>query len=142
MKQPTQIVAYMTPFPYSIDIEAPLAEARAFMQAKQIRHLPVTEEGRLAGIVTDRDVKLILGPDFAYPEERTLTVRDACAREPYIVEAGTALAEVAGTMARRHLGSAIIVKHGKLVGIFTSTDACRALESLLAASPPGPPEAA
>lgn len=142
MKHPPQIVAFMTPFPYSIDIEAPLAEARAFMQARQIRHLPVTEQGQLAGLVTDRDVKLILGPDFAYPEERTLTVRDACALEPYIVDAATPLEEVAGAMARRHLGSALITKHAKLVGIFTTTDACRALEALLRKPGSLPPQAA
>jgi CBS domain-containing protein len=142
MKHPTQIVAYMTPFPYSIDIEAPIAEARAFMQNRQIRHLPVTEQGELIGIVTDRDIKLILGPDFAYPDERSLKVRDACAREPYVVEAATPIRQVAGTMARRHLGSALVTKHGKLVGIFTATDACRAIESLLADPQAGPPEAA
>jgi len=142
MKHATQIVAYMTPFPFSIEIDAPLGEARSFMRLKQIRHLPVTERGRLVGIVSDRDIKLILGPDFAYPEESTLTVRDACVCDAYVVEADTALDEVAGTMARRHLGSALVIKTGKLVGIFTTTDACRALESLLKSPPAGSPEAA
>ena len=41
-----QILAFMTPFPYSIDVEAPLAEAHAFLRERQIRHLPVTERGQ------------------------------------------------------------------------------------------------
>jgi hypothetical protein len=34
-------------------------------------------------------------------------------------------------MAERHIGSALVTKHGKLVGMFTSTDACRALVQVL-----------
>jgi CBS domain-containing protein len=131
MKRTPQIVGFMTPFPYSIDIDAPLSEARAFMQHHRIRHLPVTAHRAIVGIVTDRDIKLMLGPDFAYPPERELKVRDACAEDPYVVPASTPLALVAETMAKRHIGSAVITKKDALVGIFTSTDACRVLAQLL-----------
>ena len=50
-----QILAFMTPFPYSIDIEAPLGEAHAFLRERQIRHLPVTRGGKLVGIFTTTD---------------------------------------------------------------------------------------
>jgi CBS domain-containing protein len=46
---------------------------------------------------------------------------------------------VAGTMAKRHIGSAIITKKEKLAGIFTSTDACRALAKLLGPTDAGGP---
>ena len=121
----------MTPFPYSIDIEAPIAEARAFMRHKGIRHLPVTESDELAGVISDRDIKLALGPDFDYPSERELKVRDVYVADAYIVDAGRPLAEVATHMADQHIGSAIVTKHGKLVGVFTATDACRALAEIL-----------
>ena len=134
MKNVPQIVAFMTPFPHSIDIDAPLSEARAFMQRRRIRHLPVTSQGAIVGMLTDRDIKLVLGPDFAYPPETELKVSDVCVKDPYIVPASTPVAAVAGKMAERHIGSAIITKNGKLVGVFTSTDACRALAQLL-----GPP---
>jgi len=134
MKNVPQIVAFMTPFPHSIDIDAPLSEARAFMQRRRIRHLPVTSRGAIVGMLTDRDIKLVLGPDFAYPPETELKVSDVCVKDPYIVPASTPVAAVAGQMAQRHIGSTIITKNGKLVGVFTSTDACRALAQLL-----GPP---
>lgn len=140
-KHAPQIVAFMTPFPYSIELDAPLAEARLFMQSHKIRHLPVTERGELAGILTDRDIKLVLGPDFAYPSERELRVSDACVREPYVVEADVPLGVVAAHMAGQHIGSAIVTKHGKLVGMFTATDACRALADVLA-TPEYDPEVA
>lgn len=131
MKRTPQIVGYMTPFPYSIDIDAPLSEARAFMQHHRIRHLPVTAQRAIVGIVTDRDIKLMLGPDFACPSENELKVRDVCVEDPYVVPASTPVAVVAETMAKRHIGSAVITKKDALVGIFTSTDACRVLAQLL-----------
>jgi CBS domain-containing protein len=138
MKRTPQIVAFMTPFPYSIDIDAPLSDARAFMQRHRIRHLPVTAQRTIVGIVTDRDIKLMLGPDFAYPPERELKVRDVCVEDPYIVPASTPVAVVAETMAKRHIGSALITKRDALVGIFTSTDACRTLAQLLGPQEPRP----
>lgn len=126
-----QILAFMTPFPFSIDVDAPLAEAHAFLRQRQIRHLPVTEHDRLAGILTDRDIKLALGPDLGSPPERELRVRDIYQPESYVVDASAPLDEVAATMAERRIGSAMVTRGGKLVGIFTTTDACHALARVL-----------
>jgi acetoin utilization protein AcuB len=133
-----QILAYMTPFPYSIDVDAPLAEAHAFLRERHIRHLPVTERGQLAGVLTDRDIKLALGPDLGSPPERELTVRDVFQPDSYVVDAGATLENVASVMAARHLGSALVTRGGKLVGIFTTTDACRALARVLREQHPQP----
>jgi len=121
----------MTPFPYSIDVDAPLEEAHKLMRAHHFRHLPVTSNEAIVGIVTDRDIKLVLGPDFGNPEERELKVRDAYIDRPCVVSASTPVAAVARTMAENHIGSAIVTKNDKLVGIFTVTDACRALAEIL-----------
>jgi acetoin utilization protein AcuB len=133
-----QILAYMTPFPYSIDVGPPLAEARAFLRERQIHHLPVTRDGTLAGILTDRDIKLALGPDLDSPPERELSVRDVFQPESYVVDAGDLLEDVAAAMAERHIGSALVTRGGKLVGIFTTTDACRALARVLHGQHPEP----
>jgi acetoin utilization protein AcuB len=139
-----QILAFMTPFPYSIDVEAPLGEAHAFLRERQIRHLPVTRNGELAGILTDRDIKLALGPDLGSPPERELRVADVFQPDSYVVDAGERLEDVAATMAERHVGSALVTRGGKLVGIFTTTDACRALARVLHGQHPhaGPDEVA
>ena len=133
-----QILAFMTPFPFSIDIDAPLGEARAFLRDRHIHHLPVTRDGVLAGILTDRDIKLALGPDLDSPPERELVVRDVYQPDSFIVEAGALLQDVAQTMAERHVGSALVTRGGKLVGIFTTTDACRALARVLRDQHPDP----
>ena len=128
----------MTPFPFSIDIEAPLAEAHAFLRERQIRHLPVTRNGELAGILTDRDIKLALGPDLGSPPEYELKVGDVYQPESYVVDAAERLEDVATSMAERHVGSALVTRGGKLVGIFTTTDACRALARILRDQHPDP----
>ncbi len=131
MKRNPQVIAFMTPFPYSIDVDAPLAEAHKLMREHHFRHLPVTSGGAIVGVLTDRDIKLVLGPDLGRPNEEQLTVRDAYVEEPCVVPASTPVATVARTMAEHRIGSAIVTKSDKLVGIFTVTDACRALAEVL-----------
>jgi acetoin utilization protein AcuB len=135
MKRNPQVIAFMTPFPHSIDIDAPLAQARQMMREGHFRHLPVTSGGDIVGVVTDRDIKLLLGPDCGNPDERELKVHDAYIDKPCVVPASTPVATVARIMAAHHIGSAIVTKNDKLVGIFTVTDACRALAEVLDGHP-------
>jgi CBS domain-containing protein len=76
-----------------------------------------------------------LGPDFGSPEEKELKVRDAYVDKPCVVAASTPVAAVARAMAEHHIGSAIVTRNDKLVGIFTVTDACRALAEILEGHP-------
>jgi acetoin utilization protein AcuB len=121
----------MTAFPYAVDAAASVEQAREFMREHRIRHLPVTEGGKLVGLVSDRDIKLMLGPDFAYPGEKELKVRQVMVREPYIVDLEARLDEVLRHMAEHQLGSAIVTRDGKLAGVFTTTDACRSFAEFL-----------
>ncbi len=125
MKRPPLIKSVMTPFPYSIDIDAPINEARAFMQHQNIRHLPVIANGELAGVVTDRDIKLYLGPDLDYPKANETRVRDVYLDKPCIVDLNEPLDKVLSIMAERHIGSVLVTRHGRLAGLFTAMDACR-----------------
>lgn len=125
------IKSVMTEFPYSVDASAPIDEAQVFMREHKIRHLPVTDEGILIGVVTDRDIKLLLGPDFKYPEPQELKVSDAYVERTYVVDVDTPLESVLSHMAEHRLGSALVTDAGKLAGLFTSTDACRAFADTL-----------
>lgn len=126
VKRIPAIKTVMTPFPYSVDEGATVDVALEFMREHQIRHLPVTHDGSLAGMISDRDIKLMLGPDFAYPKGDELRVRDAMVRDAYIVDLDTRLDQVLEHMADRQLGSAIVTRKGRLAGVFTVTDACQA----------------
>ena len=125
------IKTVMTPFPYSIDIDAPINKARAFMHKQNIRHLPVISGGKLAGVVSDRDIKLYLGPDLDYPEADTTRVRDVYLANPYVVDLNESLDIVLLAMAERHIGSVLVTRDGKLAGLFTATDACRTFAQYL-----------
>ena len=120
-----QVVGAMTPFPHSVDCDAPLIQARRFMREHKVHHLPVTRNAKLVGVLADRDVKLMLGPDFDYPDEKEMTVADVYVDDAYIVDASTPLDLVIQTMAERRIGSALVTRKDKLVGIYTTTDVCR-----------------
>ncbi|MFQ5415570.1 MAG: CBS domain-containing protein [Myxococcota bacterium] len=119
------IKAVMTPFPWQVQVEDPLVRARELMLSRDIRHLPVTDGDALIGVITARDIALVENatPDAA--ERAALTVRDVSVRDAYVVELSEPVDHVLREMAARHIGSALVVKRGKLAGIFTSTDACR-----------------
>jgi acetoin utilization protein AcuB len=138
MPRTPQLKNVMTPFPYSVDVAAPVDEAERFMREHKIRHLPVMDGGKLKGVVTDRDIKLMLGPDFAYPNPRELKVGNVMIEDCYIVDIATPLAAVLRHMAEQRLGSALVTRRDKLAGVFTSTDACRAFaDHLDGGSPSG-----
>lgn len=121
----------MTPFPHSIGLDATLIEARTFMKEHGIRHLPVTKDGELHGIITDHDIKIMLSPEFGYPDPKELMVFDVYVAEPYIVDISTRLSAIASTLVERKIGSAIVTKNDKLVGILTTRDVCRVLAKFL-----------
>ena len=136
MQSIPRLKTVMTPFPHTVDIAAPLAEVRSFMREHHIRHLPVMEEGQLAGIVTDRDIKLLLGPDFDFPDESELTARDAYQPEVYVVDINSRLDDVLLDMAGQRIGSALVTRKGQIAGVLTVTDVCRAFGEYLKALHP------
>ena len=117
--------AVMTPFPYSVELDDPIAKARGLMDEHRIRHLPVKDGCELVGLLTDRDLKLVLGPYLDIPAIHPVLVRHACVLEIFTVDLETPLATVAAEMARRRIGSAVVTKEGRLGGIFTAVDLCR-----------------
>lgn len=123
------IQKYMTTTPHTIGSDQSIARAAAVMSEHHIRHLPVLRGGRLLGVLSDRDVKLIEG--FRDVDATKTAVEEAMTELPYTVAPDAPLDEVASTMAEKKLGSAVIMQNHKVVGIFTTVDACQALSDLL-----------
>jgi acetoin utilization protein AcuB len=123
------IQKYMTTTPHSIGSEQTIAKAASVMSLHQIRHLPVLHGGQLLGILTDRDIKLI--ESFRDVDGTKITVEEAMTERPYTVAPETPLDQVVQTMAEKKYGSAVVVQNHKVVGIFTTVDACQALADLL-----------
>tara|TARA_B110001454_G_C12723220_1_gene435929 strand:- start:12255 stop:12632 length:378 start_codon:yes stop_codon:yes gene_type:complete len=119
----------MTFLPKTINHDQTIGHAISLMKKLHIRHLPVMKNNKLMGILTDRDISLVLRFIASNPDK--IRVEDACSPHPYTTSPGTPLADVVSYMAEHTIGSAIIVDNGTLVGIFTEVDAFRAIADLL-----------
>lgn len=130
-KNKPKVQKYMTPSPKSIGYDRPLSQAMAVMSELRIRHLPVLKDGKLIGILSDRDVKLVGSFEDIDPDK--IMVEEACTFDPYSVAPDADLNEVVDTMARKKYGSAVVVENGKLVGILTEVDVFKAFADVLEA---------
>lgn len=133
VKRIPMIKSDMTPFPYSIDIHAPLTRARDLVVEHGIRYLPVTEDSEPVGVLVDAQINQALDPRFSNPSVPELCVEDAHILPSHIVELSEPLDNVLIHMASNHLDCALVVKQGKLVGIFTVYDVCKSYGETLRA---------
>ncbi|MBT8446808.1 MAG: CBS domain-containing protein [Gammaproteobacteria bacterium] len=129
MEHEPLLKSLMTPFPWSIALEATADEAQALMAEHNVRHLPVTDGGELVGILTDRDLKAVLARRTDNGDG--LNVRDVFLSEAFVVDIDTRLADTLLEMAERHIGSVLITRKGRLAGVLTGSDACRAFGEYL-----------
>jgi acetoin utilization protein AcuB len=119
----------MTPSPHTIGAEQTLRLASETMKEKQIRHLPVLHGGQLVGVITDRDVNLV--ETLSDVDPTLITVSDAMTQPVYVVAPETPIDEVVTQMANQKYGSAVVMQGRKVVGVFTTVDACRTLAAVL-----------
>jgi acetoin utilization protein AcuB len=124
-----QIKKYMTTDVQTIGDQQPMSIAHGMMREQGIRHLPVLHQGKVVGILTDRDLRLVETLRDVDPTK--VAVSEAMTPDPYVVAPDAALDEVVSTMAAKKYGSAVVSDHGHVVGIFTTVDACRAFAELL-----------
>lgn len=129
MKAIPAIQKFMTHVPKSIGFDQPLSLAKDQMRELDIRHLPVLKSGKLVGILTDRDINLVLTFKDVDPEK--VTVEEAYTPDPYFTSPAAPLDEVLAEMAEKKYGCAVVVDNSKLVGIFTEIDAYKACVELL-----------
>lgn len=132
MQKTPLIKTEMTPFPYSIDAEALISQVFEMMEEHGIRHLPVTSDGTIFGMISERDART--ANTLAERFQKQIAVRDVCSKNPFTVNLNTPLKNVANEMAEKRLGSVVVMKEDRIAGIFTTTDACRCLAGLI----PGP----
>ena len=144
MKRIPAIKSVMTPFPFSVDVNESIEQAKQFMQEHHIRHLPVTKEEELVGILTDRDINGCISTGQGDLKESNILVKDVYTDNPFIVDLNERLDNVLSSMANKHIESVLVTRSGKLAGVFTAMDACRNFAQHLRdqVRPPGGNEAA
>jgi acetoin utilization protein AcuB len=116
---------------------ATLAEALSLMGGRDIRHLPVTEGGRLVGVLSDRDIRTAMGREavtagvFAgHPPAGGRPVSELMNPPLHVLSAPATLADAARTMLLHRISALPVVAAddpSRPVGILTETDLLVAL---------------
>jgi acetoin utilization protein AcuB len=119
---------YMTALPETIEEGLLLSDAKDRMFNLGVHHLPVVRDGKLVGVVTHRDIAV--AEALATVDYAQIPVSSVMTSVPFTCGPSAHVEAVAREMAAHHYGSAIIVDPdhpAQVVGVFTTTDALRAL---------------
>ncbi|MFH2131010.1 MAG: CBS and ACT domain-containing protein [bacterium] len=129
---------WMSPTVISLDVNDSVQKANQLLIDHRIRSLPVLENGRLTGIVSDRDLRTASVSDnsgldrheLVYLNTR-LKIREIMTRNPISVSPDMTVDEVAEIMYQKKIsGLPVVDDKGDLVGIITQGDIFRLLISL------------
>jgi CBS domain-containing protein len=110
----------MTPSPQTVTPDMNAADAAGLMRSEDIGVLPVVEEGRLVGLVTDRDLVLRVLADRKDPDE--VKVAEVLTRSPVTVTPDNRLSEARALMEQHKVRRLPVVKGHQLVGILSLGD--------------------
>jgi len=120
--------------------EASVAEALALCRERRIRHIPILEEGRLVGIVSDRDLR-DASPALGDPERtkalQKIRVGEVMTQEVTTIDPQDFIENAAQEMYELKIESLPVVAEEGLLGIITSSDMMRALVTLAGLPEPG-----
>jgi acetoin utilization protein AcuB len=118
----------MTKHPVTITSEELISQAKDKMVAGRFRRLPVVSDGKLTGIVTERDLR-----QYAGVLERT-KVNAVMTEKPITVGPETMLEDAAEIMLKNQIGGLPVLHQGQLVGIVTASDVLKAFLDVMGAS--------
>lgn len=131
----------------TVEPETDIFTAQELMADHKIRHLPVTEpNGRLIGIVTDRDIRSALPYKFfkqpsVVAEEDSfskLKIKDIMTRDPITISPTYTIQDALLVIQDARVGALPVVKEdGILTGIISVRDLLRAFINVLGIGEPG-----
>jgi len=117
----------MTPMPQCCGFDTNLAEATELLWNKDCGVLPVVEGGKLAGIITDRDICIALGTRRRFAEE--ISVRDVATREVQTCALQDDVHAAMAVMRRARVRRLPVVdQDGKVEGILALNDIVQAVD--------------
>jgi acetoin utilization protein AcuB len=142
MALPKLVRDIMTSNITTIEADAKLLDAVLLLRSSGFRHLPVTKDGRLVGLLSDRDVQRAAPSMFGEvtPEEynrifETTPVARVMVKEPQTATADMPISEAVGIMHQNKYGALPVVDaSGQLAGIVTTTDLLALLNRVLSGS--------
>jgi acetoin utilization protein AcuB len=121
------VAELMTSHPLTVGPSDTLQLAHEKMEAGRFRQVPVVDEERLVGILTDRDTRQHIG------QLAQTRVDAVMSTHPFSVHPSAPVEKAAHLLMTNKIGSLPVVEDGRLVGIITATDMLRALEAVLGA---------
>jgi acetoin utilization protein AcuB len=136
-RQPLRVGDIMSVSPVTITPSTSVHEAQTLMQQRKIRHLPVLKDGRLVGIISDWDIRLVLPSPATsltvWELRRLLDKLTAGEVMTYFVMTTAPdcpVTEAVGRMLGHKVGALPVVADRQVVGILTRTDVLRAFRRL------------
>ncbi|UWQ92822.1 DUF294 nucleotidyltransferase-like domain-containing protein [Aliisedimentitalea scapharcae] len=118
----TQVDSFMARRPVTCAPDTTVRAAAKLMRDWRISSLCITDEDRLKGIVTTRD---LTGKILAEGRSIDTPISDVMTADPLTLAPNSIGSDVLHAMMERHIGHIPIVEGGKLVGIVTQTDLTR-----------------
>lgn len=119
----------MTPIPQTVTPETTLRHVIELMKSESCRQLPVLKEGRLVGIITDRDIRLVMNSPMVlhgrWQDEELLdnvSAGSCMTAAPMTVSPDTPAYRAARMLSLYKFGALPVEEDGELVGIITVTD--------------------
>ena len=117
--------------------DALLGMARSYMRLSRIRHLLVLREGKLAGVLSERDV-LGAAANHGVSKAWNMTVAEVMSTRVVTTTPSASIASAARILVNSKLGCLPVLSEGELVGIVTTSDLLR---DQAFAETPGPDDA-
>jgi CBS domain-containing protein len=117
----------MTSNPLTIGARDPVVDAARLMRDKDIGSLPVVEDGRLLGMITDRDIAVRVVAEGSDPS--SVTVRDVASREAVNATPDQDLDEALRLMAKHQVRRLPVTEGDQLVGVLTQADVAHESDS-------------
>ena len=103
----------------------------------RIRHIPILEEGRLVGLLSERDLIGAAASEILGLKQKrksallkTVLIKDVMKKKVIVTKPDTSIKDAARLMADKRIGCVPVIENGALVGLLTTTDILRYVERL------------
>ena len=121
---------FTTPYPVTAREDSSIEELLDIVKNLKIRHIPIMSNGKITGIVSERDLKIVSA--LSAREKFLVKAEYLMTPDPVTFKGHTSIEDVISEMAKKKIGSVLIAdEKGDLKGIFTVTDALDVLIEIL-----------
>ena len=127
----------MTGSPVTLKPDETLDLANDVIFLGRIRHIPIVEDGRLVGLLSERDMMgaaatTIFGLKRKSKSAllKSVLIKDVMKKKVVTVKPDTPIKDAAHLMKEKKIGCVPVVNEGALVGLVTTTDILRYVENL------------